>query len=182
MNKRNHGFEQNFVHDKIIYLTDTYRTDNTAIGIFRQLFFMTLLFTAGSPTLLANETPNLNRTKILVPERIAGVTNMDAEQVIETLSADNPPILIDARIKEDREHGYIENSISLPDIETNCEALNEINSKKDKHMLFYCNGIQCGRSVVSIKVARSCGYQNLYWFKGGFAEWKEKGYQYITRR
>ena len=44
---------------------------------------------------------------------------------------------------------------------------------------FYCNGVQCGRSVVSIKVARSCGYHNLSWFKGGFAEWKEKGFQYI---
>jgi len=182
MNKRNYGFAHNFAHDRFICLTQTYGNGNTVTGIFRQLFFIALLLTVGSSTLLANETPNLNKARILVPEKIAGVTTMDAEQVIEILSADNPPILIDARIKEDREHGYIENSISLPDIETNCESLKKINREKDKHMLFYCNGIQCGRSVVAIKVARSCGYQNLYWFKGGFAEWKEKGYQYITKR
>ena len=88
-------------------------------------------------------------------------------------------MLIDARITEDRDYGYIESSISLPDIETNCNSLKKIIPGKKQALMFYCNGVQCGRSVVSIKVARSCGYHNLSWFKGGFAEWKEKGYQYI---
>jgi rhodanese-related sulfurtransferase len=114
-----------------------------------------------------------------VPEKIAGVTTVTAEQLIELLTSENAPLLIDARIREDRVFGYIESSISLPDIETNCDTLNTISADKSKPMMFYCNGVQCGRSVVSIKVARSCGYHNLSWFKGGFAEWKKKGYQYI---
>ena len=130
----------------------------------------------------AQETPNLTKPKIIVPEKIAGVTTVSAEQVIERLTSDNPPILIDARIKEDREYGFIESSISLPDIETNCNTLKEIVVDKKQPLLFYCNGVQCGRSMVSIKVARSCGYHNLSWFRGGFAEWKEKGYQYIKNK
>ena len=113
---------------------------------------------------------------------IAGVETVNAEQVIEQLTSEHPPLLVDARIKKDRDYGHIESSVSLPDIETNCDTLDAINKDKNKHMMFYCNGVQCGRSVVSIKVARSCGYHNLSWFKGGFAEWKEKGYQYVKNK
>ena len=137
------------------------------------------LFFAGPSSVTARETPNLAKPKVIVPEKIAGVDTLNAEQVIEKLTSDNPPLLIDARINEDRDYGYIESSISLPDIDTNCDTLQKVNPDKKQHMLFYCNGVQCGRSVVAIKVARSCGYHNLSWFKGGFAEWKEKGYQYI---
>jgi len=141
------------------------------------LLISLLSFTAGS--LFAQETPDLSRPQIIVPEKISGVTTVTAEQVIEILTSQNAPLLIDARIRADRAFGYIENSISLPDIETNCDTLIQVSADKNKPLMFYCNGVQCGRSVVSIKVAHSCGYHNLSWFKGGFAEWKEKGYQYI---
>jgi rhodanese-related sulfurtransferase len=136
-----------------------------------------------SNNIIAEETPNLAKPKIIVPEKISGVTTLSAEQVLEILMSEHPPLLVDARIKQDRDYGYIESSISLPDIETNCNTLTKIVSKnKNKPIIFYCNGVQCGRSVVSIKIARSCGYHHLSWFKGGFAEWKEKGYQYITHK
>lgn len=130
----------------------------------------------------AAETPNLVEPKIVVPEKIAGVATLKAEQVFEKLTSDNAPVLIDARIEKDREYGFIENSISLPDIKTNCDTLKEVVADKKLPLIFYCNGVQCGRSLVSIKVARSCGYHNLSWFKGGFAEWREKGYQYLKKR
>jgi len=129
---------------------------------------------------LAEAAPNLTKPQVVVPDMIAGVASVNAEQVIEALTSDKAPILIDARINKDRGYGYIETSISLPDIKTNCGTLEEITTDKNQHLMFYCNGIQCGRSVVSIKVARSCGYHTLSWFKGGFAEWKDKGYQYIV--
>lgn len=135
-----------------------------------------------SSNALAEQAPNLAKPKVVVPEKIAGVNTVTAEQVIELLTSENPPLLIDARMAEDRDYGYIESSVSLPDIETNCGSLKKTVSDKNQHLTFYCNGVQCGRSVVSLKVARSCGYHNLSWFKGGFAEWKEKGYQYIKHR
>ncbi len=130
----------------------------------------------------AEQAPNLFKPTVVVPKKIAGVNTVSAEQVIELLTSATPPLLIDARIKKDRDYGYIESSISLPDINTNCQTLSKLITDKNQHLTFYCNGVQCGRSVVSIKVARSCGYHNLSWFKGGFAEWKEKGYQYIKYR
>lgn len=139
------------------------------------------LFISVSSNISAQEIPDLSRPQVIVPEKISGVTTVTAEQLIGILTSDNAPLLIDARIKDDREFGYIESSISLPDIETNCDTLSNVSADKSKPLIFYCNGVQCGRSVVSIKVARSCGYHNLSWFKGGFAEWKEKGYQYIKK-
>lgn len=144
----------------------------------RGIFYTFLLLITINPA-HAEGPPNLAKPTVVVPEKIAGVATVTAEGVIKTLTSDNTTLLIDARIELDRDYGYIERSVSLPDIKTNCDTLNEITTDKNQHLMFYCNGIQCGRSVISIKIARSCGYHNLSWFKGGFTEWKEKGYQYI---
>jgi len=141
-----------------------------------------MMCSAFSSNVNATEKPNLTKPTVVVPEKIPGVNTVSAEQLIEVLTSDNPPILIDARIKTDRLHGYIESSIGLPDIDTNCGTLKKVTTDKSHHLMFYCNGVQCGRSVVSLKIARSCGYHQLSWFKGGFAEWNEKGYQYIKPR
>jgi len=153
-----------------------FNTLNTKHLLQNFLLLSSLLITTNT---FAEQAPNLAKPKIVVPEKIAGVDTVTAEQVIEILTSDNPPILVDARIEKDREYGHIEGSISLPDIETNCGTLKTVSEDKNQHLMFYCNGVQCGRSVVSIKVARSCGYHTLSWFKGGFAEWKNKGYQYV---
>lgn len=137
--------------------------------------FATLVFNQAQ----AVDIPDLTRSKIVVPEHIAGVKTLTAEGVVELVMTISDLIIVDARISDDRKHGYLEDSVSLPDIETNCFKLEEIIPSKNSPVLFYCNGIKCGRSVVSIKIAQSCGYNNMYWFKGGFEEWKEKGFQYV---
>ena len=148
-----------------------------ALNPFRFCFyalFVSLLFNQA----LAADAPDLTRSKIIVPEHIAGVKTLTAENVVELAMGTPDLIIIDARIADDRKHGYLEDSLSLPDIETNCSRLGKIIPGKNSPVLFYCNGIKCGRSVVSIKIATSCGYTNMYWFKGGFEEWKDKGFQY----
>jgi rhodanese-related sulfurtransferase len=141
------------------------------------LFFFCFFIIPGA---YAAEAPDLTRGKVIVPDHIHGVKTMTAEQVIEYAVSTPELTIIDARIRKDRDNGFIEDSISLPDINTNCGTLQEVVEDKDKPLLFYCNGVKCGRSVVSIKVAKSCGYTNLSWFKGGFEEWKNKGFQYVT--
>ena len=130
----------------------------------------------------AANAPDLTRSKVIVPEQISGAKTLTAEEVISIATTQPKLIIIDARITDDRQHGYLEDSVSLPDIETNCERLAAVIPEKTSPALFYCNGIKCGRSVVSIKIARSCGYHNIYWFRGGFEEWKNKGFQYTKNR
>jgi len=111
-----------------------------------------------------------------VPDFIPETTLVNAESLIDLAEQHENLIIIDARIKSDREQGFIEGSFSLPDITTNCQTLKVIIPQKITPSLFYCNGVKCGRSVKAIVIAKKCGYSNIYWFRGGFEEWSQKGY------
>lgn len=113
------------------------------------------------------------------PDNIPGTIKVDAEGLIDTLARVPELVLIDSRIAMDRKQGYIEGSISLPDTDTDCDSLSLLIPSLDRPALFYCNGPKCGRSVKAIHKAQACGYSKLYWFRGGFEEWTEKGYPFL---
>ena len=114
-----------------------------------------------------------------VPEQIPGAKRVDAEAVIDLAAKLPKLIIIDSRVAGDRKMGYIENSVSLPDAKTNCKSLAKIIPTKTTPVLFYCNGVKCGRSVVATRIALRCGYKNIYWFRGGFEEWRIKQFPYV---
>lgn len=113
------------------------------------------------------------------PLLIEDTIKVSAEGLLEIAEKTPDILLIDSRIKADRKQGYIEGSISLPDIDTNCKSLAKIIPKKNNAVLFYCNGVKCGRSVTASKIALKCGYTTVYWFRGGYAEWQAKKYPSI---
>lgn len=115
------------------------------------------------------------------PEQIPGVTRVEAEEFLALVAREPRLIIIDSRIAMDRHQGLIEGSISLPDTETRCDSLARVVPSKTRPVLFYCNGVKCGRSVVAVKIAQGCGYTRLYWYRGGFEDWKEKGYPYLKK-
>ena len=112
--------------------------------------------------------------EVVSPDTIPGTTKVDAEGVINLVEKISQLVVVDARIRQDRLQGYIEGSISLPDVETTCETLAGVIPKKSSPVFFYCNGPKCGRSVHSSHKALDCGYTRVYWFRGGFEEWKKK--------
>ncbi|MEY8204580.1 MAG: rhodanese-like domain-containing protein [Bermanella sp.] len=111
----------------------------------------------------------------LSPESIEGTTRIDAETLIDLLDSEDDLVIIDARIPADREGGYIEGAIFLPDTETTNAALAQNIPHKSNPVVFYCNGEKCGRSVKSAKMAVQAGYSRIYWFRGGWEEWLAKG-------
>lgn len=121
-------------------------------------------------------TQSVLAEKPKVPEYIEGTTRVSAEEVIELVETRPDLVIIDARKVSDHEKGFIEGSINLPDTETTPESLATHVSGKDTPVLFYCNGVRCGRSVKSAEMALSWGYSNVHWFRGGWEEWTEKGY------
>ena len=104
----------------------------------------------------------------------AGVTVIQAEGLIRLARIYDDLIIIDSRSPVDRKIGYIEGSVALPDNQTTCETLAKTNKNLVRPMVFYCNGIKCTRSHRALQLASSCGYSQLYWFKGGYEEWREK--------
>lgn len=117
--------------------------------------------------------------RIIAPDEIPGVTKVDAEGLLDLVDKIPDLVIIDARLRQDRMQGYIEGSVSLPDVKTTCAALAKHVSRKSAPVLFYCNGPKCGRSVSSSRKALACGYTRVYWFRGGFEEWKKKSYPFV---
>ena len=117
--------------------------------------------------------------KLKSPLKIPGTTMVTAEKLIEILESTPELIIIDSRIVGDRQQGYIEDSISLPDEQTTCASIAKIVPKTNHPTSYYCNGPKCGRSANAVKIALKCGYSNIYWFRGGFEEWKNKNFPVV---
>lgn len=118
--------------------------------------------------------------KDVSPLTIKGTTKINAEELIQHVEQTPDLLIIDSRLTSDRTHGYIEDSISLPDENTRCSTLAKIIKRKNSPVIFYCNGPKCGRSATATKIAIRCGYSKTYWFRGGIEEWKNKSYPLIT--
>lgn len=109
------------------------------------------------------------------PESLAGATNVNAEKLIELMQGTAGLVVIDSRKPSDRAKGWIEGSVGLPNTDTNEASLASNVKSKTTPIAFYCNGVKCGRSYDAAKIALGLGYQNIYWFRGGWDEWTQKG-------
>ncbi len=115
-----------------------------------------------------------------LPESLPGITTISAEALAEKLVISKAMIVIDARVATGRRKGYIEGSLHLADVDTNCASLAKAIPHRDTATVFYCTSSKCGRSLNALKIAQSCDYRNVYWFRGGFEEWQNKGYPYVS--
>lgn len=116
-----------------------------------------------------------------VPKQIDGAKVISAEKLFDEVAEHSDLLIIDARHKGDRNQGYIEGSVSLPDTDTDCQSLAKIIPAYENPVMFYCNGVMCERSSNAIHKATSCGYKKIYWLRGGFNEWKAKGFPYLSK-
>jgi rhodanese-related sulfurtransferase len=112
--------------------------------------------------------------KPIAPEHITGATDLKAEQIIELILNTPELVIIDARKQDEFAKGHIENAISLLDTKMTEEALARHVPDKETPLLFYCNGERCLRSTHAANKAVSWGYGKVYWFRGGWVEWREK--------
>lgn len=102
---------------------------------------------------------------------------IDSENLIELYQSVADLKIFDSRFREDRSSGYIETSISLPVADTDCANLSMHASNFSNALVFYGNAAEA--SVDAIKIASDCGYQRLFWFRGGFSEWEDKDYPFV---
>ena len=150
--------------------------------LLRTLLVILPIAVSGLPAAAADDrsgADNATNGKIVSPETIDGVINVDAEGLIEKVMEIPELVLIDSRITADRKEGYIEGSISLPDIDTSCETLAATLGTTSTPALFYCNGIKCGRSARAAQIAIDCGYMEIYWYRNGIVGWQEKQYPLV---
>lgn len=61
-------------------------------------------------------------------------------------------------------------------------ALNKLPKDKNAPFIMYCDGTICWKSYKSAVMAIEAGWKDVYWFRGGFPEWKGAGMPIIARK
>jgi len=92
---------------------------------------------------------------------------------------------VDVRIEREYQEKHIKGAISLPygekskkevgfDAALDTFRLTDAVKDRNAPLIFACNGEECWKSYKASVWAQKEGYKNVYWFRGGFPEWKGK--------
>ena len=117
------------------------------------------------------------------PTLIEGVKSVTAEQAQELMAKGVP--FYDVRDAGEYKEMHVKGAISVPYKEKSSKEVGFDMSKddfritdavKDKNapLIFACNGGECWKSYKATVWAQKEGFRNIYWFRGGFPEWKAK--------
>lgn len=116
------------------------------------------------------------------PMQIDGATTVDAEGVIALITDRPDLVILDNRREGDFAAGHIEGAIRLIDTDiTGPEVLAGVVPGPDTPVLFYCNGLSCGRAANAVEMAVGWGYSGVHYYALGMTEWAELGLPVITR-
>jgi len=130
-----------------------------------------LLFTILCSTILLVSAALLSAAEPQ-PAPFKVVTTEELQKLLD--SGKNAPLVIDARTPEEYDEVHIKNAINIPVAKLEKEpAL--LPADKKQGIVFYCNGIKCGKSKKAALFAASQGYSNLMVYAEGLPVWEEKG-------
>ena len=101
-------------------------------------------------------------------------TVLSTDQLKAMIDAKKDYMLIDARTATEYQEAHIVGAISIPDNKFE-ESLALLPNDKTKLLIFYCNGVKCGKSKKSAIKAAASGYKNINIYSEGFPVWEEKG-------
>jgi rhodanese-related sulfurtransferase len=105
------------------------------------------------------------------PLEIPGATTVNAKQIFDLVAKTPSIVILDNRKEDDYAAGRIEGAIRLIDTEVNAESLAKHIKSKDTPVLFYCNGVKCGRAAKAAEKAVQLGYTKIYYYALGMDEW-----------
>jgi len=146
---------------------------NTPLCTVRALSAM-LLLAASTLTSAAQTPPSLT-----------GATVVSAEQAKKLADTGTP--IIDTRVANEFAEEHIKGAIGVPYREKSAKAphfdpaedsfdLSKLPADKSAGVIFACNGPECWKSYKACKTAINAGWKKVLWLRGGFPEWKAKGY------
>jgi len=105
-------------------------------------------------------------------------TVISTSQLKVILDEKKAMVLIDARTKEEYQEAHIAGAISIPEKNFD-ESVSLLPSEKGSLVVFYCNGVKCGKSKKAAKKAAALGYKNILIYGEGFPVWEEKGFKIV---
>ena len=116
------------------------------------------------------------------PMNIDGATTVDAEAIIDLIGGTADLVILDNRREADFAAGHIEGAIRLIDDDiTGPDVLAGVIPSTDTPVLFYCNGLACGRAAAAVEMAVGWGYSNVHYYALGMQEWNDLGLPVVTQ-
>jgi rhodanese-related sulfurtransferase len=102
---------------------------------------------------------------IIGPEELKGLVDSRADTFV----------VIDARNPEEYQEVHIPGAINVPQKKFDTYK-HLLPSDKNKLLIFYCNGVKCGKSKKAAKLAAKDGYTHVQVFAQGMPVWEELNY------
>jgi len=117
------------------------------------------------------------------PRALAGANLVDANTVAQLLQ--KGATYIDTRNDAEYKAGHVPGAKLVPYVEKSHKEADydpsqdkfELDKVGDKNaeLIFGCNGPECWKSFKASSEAVKAGYKKVYWFRGGFPEWRNAG-------
>ena len=105
-----------------------------------------------------------------------GYRVINTEQLKKMVDGKSDDVLvIDARNPEEYQEVHIPRSINLPEKKF-AENKHLLPENKKTTIVFYCNGVKCGKSKRAAQKAIELGYKNVLVYKEGMPVWEEMNY------
>jgi len=106
------------------------------------------------------------------PAPFKTVTTEELKKMLD--SGKDAPLVIDARNPEEYDEVHIKKAVNIPVAKLEKDP-SLLPADKKQGIVFYCNGIKCGKSKTAALFAASQGYSNLMVYGEGIPVWEEKG-------
>lgn len=141
------------------------------------LIFSLVLFLSGCSMKNKPEVkvyPNLDE---MIAEARSNISEIGIKELNELMNSETPYILIDVRLPEEHDKGYIPGSISIPrgviEFRINSEKVWDEEGmyvpEKDELLVLYCK--KAKRGALAAVTLKQLGYTNVKNMAGGWTEW-----------
>jgi adenylyltransferase/sulfurtransferase len=101
------------------------------------------------------------------------IDEVDARSARELLEADERPLFVDVRERDEWTEGFIPGAVHVPrgNLESRIET---VVPDRSREIVLYCAG--GSRSAFAAKTLQELGYEKVTSLAGGFTDWKRNGY------
>jgi len=104
----------------------------------------------------------------------AAPKDINAADLVKLKKENNDLVIIDSRYGDSFTDVMIKGATHLDAAGTNMENLTKLAPSKNQPLVFYCVNEQCPASIKASIKASKLGYKNVYEYRGGIEDWKER--------
>jgi rhodanese-related sulfurtransferase len=97
---------------------------------------------------------------------------VSSESLKAMLDEKRPMVLVDARTRDEYEEAHIISAINITEKDYD-RWVPALPSDRNALLVFYCNGVKCGKSKKVAAKAYETGYRNILVYDEGFPVWDE---------